>query len=120
MLENGWVADQGCIKWINKVWEHRPGRLLNHKSLLVRDMFKSHLCENVKATIKKINTKIAVIPGGLTSTLQPLDACLNKPFKDSLCKCWNEWMVSGDHMFTAAGNMRAASLTNVCEWVVNS
>ena len=29
-------------------------------------------------------------------------------------------MVSGDHTFTAAGNMHAASLTTVCKWVVKS
>ena len=118
--ENRWMDDEGCIKWINEVWVRRPGGLLNHKSLLVWDMFKSHLCENVKATIKRFNTDIAVIPGGLTSIIQPLDVCLNKPFKDGLHKCWNEWMVSGDHTFTNAGNMRAASLTTVCEWVVKS
>ena len=118
--ENRWMDDKGCIKWINKVCERCPGGLLNCKSLLVWDMFKSHLCENIKTTIKRINTDIAVIPSGLTSILQPLDVCLNKPFKDGLRKCWNEWMVSGDHTFTAAGNMCAASLTNVCEWVVKS
>ena len=118
--ENGWMDDKGCINWINNVWQCCSGGLLNRKSLLVWDMFKSHLCENVKATIKRINTDIVVISSGLTSILQPLDVCLNKPFKDGLRKCWNEWMVSGDHTFTAAGNMRAASLTTVCEWVVKS
>ena len=29
-------------------------------------------------------------------------------------------MVSGDHTFTDTGNMRAASLTTVYEWVVKS
>ena len=118
--ENGWMDDKGCINWIKKIWERCPGGLLNRKSLLIWDMFKSHLCENVKATIKRINTDIAVIPGGLTSILQPLDVCLNKPYKDGLRKCWNEWMVSGDHTFTAAGNMCTASLTTVCAWVVKS
>ena len=102
--------------WMTKV----DNGMLNCKSLLVWDMFKSHLCENVKATIKRINTDIAIIPGGLTSIIQPLDVCLNKPFKDSLHKCWNEWMVSGDHTFTDTGNMRAASLTTICEWVMKS
>ena len=31
------------------------------------------------------------IPGGLTSVLQPLDVCLNKPFKDRVRKMWSEW-----------------------------
>ena len=118
--ENGWMDNAGCIKWINKVWVCRLGGLSNRRSLLVLDMFKSHLCENVKAELKRINTDLAVIPSGLTSVLQPLDVCLNKPFKDGLRQCWNEWMVSGDHTFTNAGNMRGASLTTVCEWVIKS
>ena len=36
------------------------------------------------------NTDIAVIPGGLTSIVQPLDVCLNKPFKDHLRSKWSE------------------------------
>ena len=45
--EYGWMDDKGCINWMNKIWERRPGGLLNRKSLLVWDMFKSRLCENV-------------------------------------------------------------------------
>ena len=41
---------------------------------------------------------MAVIPGGLTSVLQPLDVCLNKPFKDHQRKMWVEWMTSGSAM----------------------
>ena len=36
-------------------------------------LFKRCLCEK--------NTNIAIIPGGLTSYLQPLDVSLNKAFK---------------------------------------
>ena len=45
---------------------------------------------------KQKNTDIAVIPGGLTSVLQPLDVSLNKPFKDNVRTLWMEWM-AGDH-----------------------
>ena len=35
----------------------------------------------VKCKFRRKNTDLAVIPGGLTSRLQPLDVSLNKPFK---------------------------------------
>ena len=34
----------------------------------------------------KRNIDVAVIPGGLTTVVQPLDECLNKPFKDDVCQ----------------------------------
>ena len=118
--ENGWIDDNECIKWINKVWVRCLGRLMKRKLLLIWDMFKPHLCKNIKATIKRCNTDIAVISRGLTSVVQSLDVCLNKLFKDGLRQCWNEWMISGDHTFTDAGNMHAASLAIICERVMKS
>ena len=65
----------GMKLWIKKVWSSGPGGLLRKKSLLVWDSFRAHLADLVKR---------AVIPNGLTSILQPLDVCLNKPFKDCM------------------------------------
>lgn len=118
--EKGWMDDSGCVKWINEVWARRPGAMLKPKSLLVWDMFKSHLTDTAKKLLKSKKTDMAVIPGGLTSVLQPLDVSLNKPFKDSMRTKWNEWMASGQQTYTAAGNMRAASLPTVCQWVKDS
>ena len=36
---------------------------------------------NLLYLLKEINTTSLVIPGGSTSKIQPLDVCLNKPFK---------------------------------------
>src|SRR6218665_2361404 len=55
-----------------------------------------------------MRTDMAVIPGGLTSVLQPLDVCLNKPFKDRLRKMWVEWMTSGLGTLTKGTSIRHA------------
>ena len=114
------MDDSGCVKWINEVWAHRPGAMLKPKSVLVWDMFKSHLTDTAKKLVKSKKTDMEVIPGGLTSVLQPLDVSLNKPFKDSMRTKWSEWMASGQQTYTAAGNMRATSLPTVCQWVKDS
>ena len=46
------------------------------------DSLEAHKTDQVKRSFKSKNTDLAVIPEGLTSVLQPLDVCLNKPFKD--------------------------------------
>ena len=73
------------------------------RSLLVFDSFEAHVTDTVKASFKRENTELAVIPGGLTSLLQPLDVSLNKPFKDGVRKKWMQWMADGIHEFTASG-----------------
>ena len=74
----------------------------------------------MKRAVRRTNTDIAVIPGGLTSILQPLDVFLNKPLKDRLCEQWNNWMIEGQKSFTPAGNMRGALLPTVCSWVLDA
>ena len=82
--EKGWMdADQMKI-WIDKVWRSRLGGLGRRRSLLLYDVFEAHVTESVKAAIARENKNLAVIPGGLTSLLKPLDVSLNKPFKDNV------------------------------------
>ena len=93
--QNGWV-DEGLLnQWLWKVWFARPGSLFKKKSLLVWDMFRIHLVEKIKALLNSNATRQAVIPGGCTCILQPLDVSLNKPFKGHMHKQWTSWMVKG-------------------------
>ena len=116
----GWMDTDGMKLWIQKVWSSRPGGLLRQRSLLVWDAFRVHLADPVKRALRQTNTDVAVIPGGLTSVLQPLDVCLNKPFKDRVRERWTTWIVEGEKSLTPAGNVRAASLTTVASWVLEA
>ena len=73
-----------------------------------------------RVRILKPQTDLAVIPGGLTSVVQPLDICLNKPFKDLIRQYWSAWIIDGEKTFTKGGNMRAPPLDLLCEWVVRA
>ena len=110
----GWMDEAGMKIWVEKIWRGRPGGLARTRSLLVFDSFSGHLTDDVKRCVKDENTDLAVIPGGLTSVVQPLDTCLNKPFKDRLREQWNSWVISEERSFTPAGNMKRASLQTVC------
>ena len=116
----GWMDESGVKIWIEKVWQARPGGFANTQSLLVWNSFSAHLTDTVKQQPRENKTATAVIPGGLTSLVQPLDVCLNKPFKDRLREKWMTWMMSGEKTFTPGGQLRAASLVTVCQWVKES
>ena len=70
--EKNWM-DEALVKdWLNSVWA-KVGGLMKCKSLLVWDSFRGHLTQPVKNTLARLNTVPAIIPGGMTSMLQPLD-----------------------------------------------
>jgi len=74
--------------WLEKVWSKHPGGLLKKSSLLVCDQFKAHVTESTKRLATKLKTHLTVIPGGLTSQLQPLDISVNKSFKRFMHEEW--------------------------------
>ena len=48
---------------------------------MVYDAFKTHETDNGKVLLATNNTDLVIVPAGSTSTCQPLDACVNKPFR---------------------------------------
>ena len=110
----GWMDEDGINFWLEKVWNQRPGAVFQKRSMLVWGMFAAHLKDNVKSKAAKMQTDLCVIPGGLTFQLQPLDVCLNKPFKDRMRQLWTEWMASDSASRTKGGNLQKPSLLTVC------
>jgi hypothetical protein len=45
------------VKWLRNVWDRRPGALLTHTAMLVVDVFKVHLRENMKTVTSNLNTE---------------------------------------------------------------
>jgi hypothetical protein len=119
--DKGWMDEAGMKLWINRVWERRKGALLKKSSLLVLDQFSSHLKNSVKEKLRQGNTELAVIPGGLTSQLQPLDVSINKPFKVYMREEWNKWMMDEtQHEFTPKGALKLPTIKQVCQWIKQS
>ena len=81
------------LEWLKIVWSHRPGAFLNQPSVLVLDALKGHVTDSVKDQLCKMKTELLVIPGGMTSVLQPMDISINKPFKDRLRQQYLTWIV---------------------------
>ena len=109
--KKGWMDEQGVREWI------RQSLPCAERSLLVWDSFRAHLTDSVKGDLKQRNIDVAVIPGGLTPVVQPLDKCLNKPFKDNVRRKYLAWMISGPFEFTPAGKKKAPSRNIVLRWI---
>ena len=83
------------------------------------DSFKAHTADSVSEELEKVKSDIAVIPGGCTSKIQPLDVCINRPFKDSLRKSWVDYMYAHAPSGATLATIPKPSKQQVVDWVVS-
>ena len=79
---------------LNKQKNHKPVIVLGLYFLL---FFRCHMTDKVRTHLGAIRTDGCLIPGGLTSNLQPADVSRNKPFKSAYRELYNNWMASGEN-----------------------
>ncbi|KAH8019616.1 hypothetical protein HPB51_020315 [Rhipicephalus microplus] len=87
--------------------------------MLVLNTFCGHLTGTVKRALGDGKTDLAVIPGRMTSTLQPINLVLNKPFKDRVLLEYQKW-TSGDNPKIPTGCLQRPPLVTVCGWVLSA
>jgi len=118
--KKGWMNTEVMQTWTDKCFRTRRGGFFKKKSLLIFDAMAAHKETTVQKHINSAGAHIAVIPGGLTCKLQPLDVAVNHPFKTFVREEWDRWMTSGKHTFTPAGRQRRATYVEVCNWVIRA
>jgi len=77
---SGWMNEIEMVWWIENVWTMRSP-FSKPQSLLVMDSFSAHITDSAKQHLIEQKTNMAIIPGGLTGRLQPLDVAINRSFK---------------------------------------
>ena len=115
LQQKGWNDASLTLVWIHKVFLRYTKR---QHALLVWDTFTGHTTEQVAEKLR--NVTVAVIPGGCTSKIQPLDVCLNKSFK---CYCRSQWIKYVQKQLATQDpgeRPKTASKQQVVEWVVDS
>ena len=94
----GWMIESLMKEWLTECYGKWPGGFFHRKkALLVLDSMRAHITDSVKAAIKRTNSIPAVIPGGTTKYLQPLDISVNRAFKVALRVEWEAWMTARNH-----------------------
>ena len=115
--DNGWMNTELTKKWIQAIF----GENAQQKKLLIWDSFKCHYEKSVKQLLHGQNIFSAVIPGGCTSQVQTLDVCINRPLKARMEELYDDFMADEtQHTFTKKGNMRAPSMTQMCNMVATA
>ena len=72
--------------------------------------------------IKLKESRVSIIPSGLTSKVQPLDLTVNRLFKFKLRKKWDDWIIYDYENIknTKSEKMKTDEWDIIFEWVVSS
>ena len=76
------------------------------KTFIPLEHFEAHMTEDVRELLKQMKTDNALILRGCTKYVQAPDLVWNKPFKGHIIESYDEWLASGVHQYTEAGNMK--------------
>ena len=116
--EKGWMDGELMLRWINEIYLKYTKK---DRSMLVLDSFRGHLTDKVKKAFRKGNTVMAVIPGGCTSKLQPLDVSINKPFKTELRNSWRGYIREASKTARETGDrVKSATKETVVSWLASA
>ena len=89
--ENSWVNQEIFLDYLTNIWLKPSIRKKTKNTLLIMDRAGSHFSDDISETFKIENCKYILIPAGMTRFLQPLDVCINKPFKDAFRKSYTDF-----------------------------
>lgn len=63
----GWMDEEKMSEWLTEINAKQLGGFFHTApSLLIYDSMRAHITDNVKKQVKRTNSVLAVIPGGLT------------------------------------------------------
>ncbi|XP_049438947.1 pogo transposable element with ZNF domain isoform X2 [Epinephelus fuscoguttatus] len=98
------LVEEALEVWTNKVWlQHVTSSIQPSKSMLVLDRHREHMGDSFLTTISGSGTLPAVIPGGCSFHLQPLEMCMKPVLQRFLLSRWAEF---------AAGNPKELEETS--------
>ncbi|KAG0426583.1 hypothetical protein HPB47_026321 [Ixodes persulcatus] len=84
------------------------------------DAFRGHNTEEVKTRLADDKMDLVMISGGMTSVLQPMDVCLNKPFKAHVKRMYTEWIAEEQYDLTSTRRTRKADIAVLCKCIISA
>lgn len=98
-----------------RIWlEEMFSRKVPSGSILVMDSAPAHRSSDSQAALRRYPVAVAMIPGGLTPVLQPLDIAPNRCVKAKMTSLYSTWRASRPAGSKADGRPR---WTTVYDWI---
>ena len=118
----GWIKEELLKDWMNRILINLK-RTEDELIVLIMDHCKVHTKNAIIDHLKANNIQHFLVPAGCTGLLQPLDVCLNKPFKDQIRNLFSEWFKSfgsTEKNKSKSGYFLAPKFGEVYRWVLKS
>ena len=64
---------------------------IDKAALVIMDNFRGQTVTSVNALLEEHNIHVVFLPPNTTDMLQPMDVAVNKPAKDFLKRCFEQW-----------------------------
>ncbi|CAI7863073.1 unnamed protein product [Closterium sp. NIES-53] len=122
----GWMDENLVHDWTTQVLVPFMRPLRDEGSrrkdvLLVLDSYRGHLTERVGQTMRLFRLTRAVISGGCTPLVQPLDVSINRAFKAGVRHRYGNWFEEdGITSTTPAGNLKKPPAKLILKWIDES
>lgn len=91
LSQKGWMTTDIMKQWFSDVILPRTH---GEPAALLLDRYGCHWTDDVVAAAEAIHLELIAVPGGATSTLQPLDVCFNGPMLKARQRIWREMKVN--------------------------
>ena len=121
VAENGNTTDETMADLVETILlphilKHGGGPR-GRRTLFIVDGAGSHKGPLFKATCKRNNIDLAVIPASCTDEIQLIDVAVNGEFKNQMYYEWAMWMMSGvQKIQPKSGNRVAANFLDILRW----
>ena len=112
--ESGTMIESLVCDYFNKVFGQDAA---HNKQIIFMNEFKSHFTQPVIETLQRMQVNAHKIPGGYTSSLQPLDVSINKPFNQLYRDEWEAWLDGPDPIYTKKGNRQKPSYQCIVDMI---
>ncbi|XP_034466622.1 pogo transposable element derived with ZNF domain b isoform X2 [Hippoglossus hippoglossus] len=117
------LVEEALDLWTNKIWhQHVCSRTQPSRSILVLDRHREHMGDQFLTSISGSGTLPAMIPGGCSFSLQPLDICVKPVLQRFMLLRWAKFIAGNPKELeeTSPQQLQANVAQLLVDWMVEA